>query len=361
MVNLSLCSVYFDFQILIAQRYGGISRYFFEIIPELRNLGVHCDISCFHNHNYYFADSLGIHNLGNKFVRLAEFLVNMFKAHNDTRRKKYDIIHPTYYYMSYGTNAKIIHTVHDMIPEMYHINSRLIAAKKKTLHEADRIISVSESTKRDLLNIYSDIEPEKITVVHHGASMKHIDKPAQKLSIMNGKDYVLFVGNRAGYKNFMKFFEAMKPVMNAHRDLCVLCTGGGGFTQSERELIRGYEDRIIQAGLSDDELVNAYSGALCFVFPSLYEGFGLPLLEAFACDCPVICSKSSSLPEVAGDAAEYFDGNDSDDIAGHITHVIESDSLRDDLRRRGRERLNFFDWKKTARETLKCYEEVMIS
>lgn len=359
MVSLSSCSVYFDFQILFAQRYGGISRYFRELIPELKNLGVQCDISCFHNHNYYFADDFGIHESHNKFMRLAEFCINRFMAHKHTRKGHYDIIHPTYYYMSYRTDAKVVLDIHDMIPEIYHTNERLIAAKNKTLHEADKIISVSEHTKRDLLNIYPDIEPEKICVIYRGASMTHRDNTPGKLAFMNDKDYVLFVGNRASYKNFAKFFEAMKTVMNVHRDLCVLCTGGGEFTQSEREMIHGYEDRVIQAGLSDDELVSAYSHALCFVFPSLYEGFGLPLLEAFACECPVICSNSSSLPEVADYAAEYFDGNDSDDIADKIMRVIESDALRDDLRRRGRERLKFFDWKKSAQQTLECYREAL--
>ena len=139
MANSSLCSVYFDFQILFAQRFGGISRYFYELIPELRTLGVQCDISCFHNHNYYFADTLGIYETENKFVKLSEFLINRFKAHRDTRKKHYDIIHPTYYYMSYGTGAKVVLDIHDMIPEIYHTNERLIAAKKKTLHEADKI------------------------------------------------------------------------------------------------------------------------------------------------------------------------------------------------------------------------------
>lgn len=290
-----------------------------------------------------------------------EFIVNRFMAHNHTRKTYYNIIHPTYYYMSYNTNAKVILDIHDMIPEMYHTNERLIAAKKKTLHEADRIIAVSEHTKRDLLNIYPDIESEKICVIYHGASMTHKDNIPEKLALMGNKDYVLFVGNRTGYKNFSLFFKAMKNILNIHKDLCVLCTGGGEFSQAERDLIHGYEDRVFQAGLSDSELVSAYSHALCFVFPSLYEGFGLPLLEAFACDCPVVCSRSSSLPEVADDAAVFFDAHDVDDIADKITSVIESEALRDDLKIKGRERLKFFDWKKAAMQTLDCYREAMNS
>lgn len=360
MGNSSSCNVYFDFQILFAQRFGGISRYFFELIPELSALGVTCHVSCIHNHNYYFAESLGFYD-SSVIEKTSFWFVNKFKAWYDTRKIHYDIIHPTYYYMSYGKKAKVILDVHDMIPEIYHINERLIQAKKKTLHEADKIIAVSENTKRDLLTIYPDIPPERICVIHRGASMIHRDKTPEKLSIMGNRDYVLFVGNRTGYKNFSGFFEAMKSVLFAHRDLCLLCVGGGYFTHEELDLIQGYETQVFQAGLTDDELVSAYSHALCFVFPSLYEGFGLPILEAFASDCPVLCSDSSSLPEVAGNAALYFNGNEPDDIADKIIRVIESENLRDNMKIKGRERIKLFDWKKTARDTLKLYEEAMYS
>ncbi len=361
-----MLSVYYDYQILFAQRYGGISRYFYELIPRMQSLGVECEINCIHNHNYYFADSLGIVDMSkhNKFVRLAEmgtyWFINKFKALNDTRRKHYDIIHPTYYYMSYDKRAKIVLDIHDMIPERFRTKARLITAKKKTLHEADRIISVSEYTKRDMLEIYPDIDPERVSVIYRGTMMQPQPESGRKFMRMDGRDYVLFVGNRGLYKNFARFIEAVKGIMAVHKDLCVFCAGGGAFTSEERELFGEYASRIHQAGLNDDELVDAYMNALCFVFPSEYEGFGLPVLEAFACRCPLVCANASALPEVADNAAEYFDPRDTDDIAAKILRVIEDGDLQDSLKSRGLERLKFFSWDKAAQETLKCYEEAIM-
>ena len=363
-----MLSVYYDYQILFAQKYGGISRYFYELIPRLRNLGVECDISCFHNHNYYFAEELGTVDLSelakrNRLLQSAEWrmswIVNRIKSAIDTRRKHYDIIHPTYYYISHVKKAKIVLDIHDMIPEIYNWNSRLIKAKKKTLHEADRIISVSENTKRDLLEVYPDIEPERVSVIYRGTMMQLQPESSRKFARMNGRDYVLFVGSRGTYKNFARFFEAMKGIMTVHKDLCIFCAGGGEFSCDEQAMIKGWEDRVFQGGLTDDELIDAYSNALCFVFPSEYEGFGIPVLEAFACRCPLVCARATSLPEVADYAAEYFNPRDTDDMAAKILGVLGSEDLRNSLKTRGLERLKFFSWEKAARETLKCYEEAL--
>ena len=359
-----MISVYYDFQILLGQRYGGISRYFYELIPRLESLGVECDINCIHNYNYYFKDRLGLAEMSdNKYVRVAGqgifFFVNKVNTFFDLRRKHYDIIHPTYYHMSYGRKAKIVLNVHDMIPERLHFNEPLIAAKKRTLPKADRIIAVSENSKKDLLEYYPDIEPERVSVIYHASMMNPQPESQAKFARMDGRDYVLFVGNRWLYKNFARFFEAMKGVMSVHKDLCVFCAGGGAFTDKEKSAMKGWEDRVFQGGLNDDELIDAYRNALCFVFPSEYEGFGIPILEAFACRCPIVCSGTSSLPEVAGDAAEYFDPLDVDDMAAKILDVLSDEELRTSMKARGLERLKFFSWEKSARETLKCYEEAI--
>ncbi|MBQ7221025.1 MAG: glycosyltransferase family 4 protein [Synergistaceae bacterium] len=289
-------------------------------------------------------------------------MLNKVRASVDVRRKHYDIIHPTYYNMSYGRKAKIILDVHDMIPEMYPMyrwTKKLASDKKKTLHEADRIISVSEYTKRDMLRFYPDIEPERVSVIYRGTMMQPQPESSRRFTIMDGRDYVLFVGNRRLYKNFARFFEAMKGVMSVHKDLCLFCAGGGAFTKEERAAIDGLEARVFQGGLTDDELIDAYMNALCFVFPSEYEGFGLPVLEAFACRCPLVCSHATVFPEVAGNAAEYFDPFDADDMAAKILNVLGSENLRNSLKVRGLERLKFFSWEKAARETLKCYDQAM--
>ena len=361
-------NILYDYQILLAQRYGGISRYFYELYSRIPKFGTSITIKCVHNHNYYFRKELGLVDMSgkNKFFRLSElgffWYLNKLKTLRDIKRVDYDIIHPTYYYASYlagKTRGKIILTVHDMTHEKYidkysSLNPKLIAAKKKMIYASDRIICVSENTRKDLLAFYPDVNSEKISVIYHGSSMKNVTK--RRFSRMDGRDYVLFVGDRRMYKNFANFVKAMTMILGTHKGLQVFCAGGGNFTPEEIKMFGEYSSRFHQAGLNDNELEDAYMNALCFVFPSEYEGFGIPILEAFACECPVICSSTSSLPEVAGDAAEYFDPINTEDIAAKILKVIDNETLRTKMKARGLERLKLFDWDKTARETLECYK-----
>lgn len=354
-----MLSVYYDYQIMLAQKYGGISRYMYEISSRLPALGVDVDMRCIHSQNYYFADKMGIH----KSSGLAELgmlhYVNKLMRCFDIMRKRYDIIHPTYYYATKPKRGKFLVTVHDMTHEkysgVYPVNKRVIAAKRKIIPQADRIIAVSENTKRDILQFFPSIDPAKISVIYHGASMTPKGNEPSPLH----EDYVLFVGHRGMYKNFSRFTEAMKEIMTTHKSLHVFCAGGGSFTPEEVTSFGEFAPRFHQAGLNDDELAGAYENALCFVFPSEYEGFGIPVLEAFACDCPVICANASSLPEVAGESALYFDPLDSVSIGEAIMKAVEDDTLREKLRESGRVRLNVFDWNKATRETLECYNQAM--
>ena len=350
--------VYYDYQIMIGQKFGGISRYIYEISSRRPRLGAEVRMSCIHNHNYYFAERFGLHDM----TRLKQgvfHIVNKMKRGFDLARGNYDIFHPTYYYAGKPSHGKLIVTVHDMTHEIfagkYPVSRRVIRAKRRIIPQSDRIIAVSENTKRDILRFFPETDPAKISVIYHGASMSPVSNAQRLLPY----DYVLFVGNRSMYKNFSRFTSAMKGIMSGNWDVNVLCAGGGAFTEEEISSFGEFSGRFHQAGLTDAELSQAYSGALCFVFPSEYEGFGIPILEAFAAECPVICSDASSLPEVAGDAAVYFDPCDTDDMAGKILAVIDDEGLRDELRRSGRERLAFFDWDKAARETLECYTQAM--
>ena len=322
--------VYYDYQIMIAQKFGGISRYVYEISSRLPSLGADVDLSCVHNMNYYFAEKFGLHEMS-KASRGIFHIVGKMKRFVDLKRGNYDIVHPTYYYASKPAQGKFIVTVHDMTHEIYSgkypMSERLISAKRKIIPQADRIIAVSENTKRDILKYFPEIDPSIISVIYHGASMKPVNSPQKILPY----DYILFVGNRSMYKNFARFTEAMKGIMSSNWDINVFCAGGGAFTEEEIESFGEFAGRFHQAGLSDADLLQAYSGAMCFVFPSEYEGFGIPILEAFAGNCPVVCAEASSLPEVAGGAAVYFDPLDTDDMAGKILAVIEDEGLQEEL------------------------------
>ena len=357
--------VYYDYQIMLGQKFGGISRYVHEISERLPLLGVELTMNAVHNHNYYFAERFGLHDTSGlpKILRLAELgtfhYINKAARFFDLSRGNYDIVHPTYYYADKPSKGKFIVTVHDMNHELYEgiypVSRRVIAAKKNIIPQADRIIAVSENTKRDILRFFPKINPEIISVIYHGASMPTLISSEPPLK----NDYVLFVGNRSLYKNFHRFTEAMKMIMSQRKDIHVFCAGGGKFTDDEISGFGEFSGRFHQAGLSDNELAGAYGGALCFVFPSEYEGFGIPILEAFARSCPVICAASSSLPEVAGDSAEYFDPLNIDDMAGKIQKVIDDEELRRKLSNSGRERLKIFNWDKAASETLECYKLAM--
>ena len=349
--------IYYDYQIMLGQKFGGISRYIYEISSRLPALGVDVDISCVHNHNYYFAEKFGLHKMS-KLNQAVFHYVNKMKRCFDLRRWNYDIFHPTYYYADRPSKGKFVVTVHDMTHEIYDgtypVSKRVIRAKRKIIPKADRIIAVSENTKRDILRYFPNVEPDKISVIYHGASMSPVSKKENLLPY----DYVLFVGLRSMYKNFSRFTEAMKMIMGENDDVHVFCAGGGSFTE-EVSGFGEFSGRFHQAVLSDEDLARAYSGAICLVFPSEYEGFGIPILEAFACECPVVCANASSLPEVAGDSAVYFDPLDVEDMAAKIDAVIEDKALCETLRKSGRERLKIFDWGKAARETMKCYELAM--
>lgn len=356
-----MLSVCYDYQIMLAQKFGGISRYIYEISTRLPEFGVDVSLRCLHNHNYYFAERLGLNDTSKlpKILRLAELgtfhYLNKLMRFADLHLKNYDIFHPTYYYASKPPKGKFIVTVHDMTHELYDgiypVNKRVIEAKKKIIPQADRIIAVSENTKRDILRYFPEINSDKISVIYHGASMPVTESKGSPF----GYDYVLFVGNRQMYKNFSRFTEAMKMLMSERKDVHVFCAGGGNFTDDEVREFGEFSGRFHQEGLSDERLTEAYGGALCFVFPSEYEGFGIPILEAFACNCPVVCADSSSLPEVAGESAVYFDALNAADMAEKIRSVIESEELRRKLKESGRERLKLFDWDRAASETLECY------
>ena len=351
--------VYYDYQILTDQKYGGISRYFFELSSRLEPLGIDTRIGCVRSINYYFRERFRMHGkINNRFIGKFFGALNQINALLGMR--KCDIIHPTYYryYMLGKYSGKLVVTVYDMIHEKFVGDKTTINRKNKLIHAADHIIAISESTKKDVLELYPDISPEKISVIYLGNSMPELQEAGANPI---GRKYVLFVGLRKWYKNFTRFAEAMIPILESHPELCVLCTGGGEFAGGELGAAEKLSSRFIQANLNDDDLRQAYANAECFVFPSQYEGFGIPVLESFACNCPLVCSNSSSLPEVAGDAAEYFDPLNTEEMSAKILKVIEDKDLREKLRSSGRERLKLFSWDKSAQEHLECYRHVLES
>ncbi|NOQ29772.1 MAG: glycosyltransferase [Helicobacteraceae bacterium] len=362
--------VLYDHQIFSFQKYGGISRYFHELVKNFRIVkGVKIELSLVFSNNYYISENNKgkyINFFPNKNFRYKNQIIsyiNKIKTIKKLKKQKFDIFHPTFndpYFLEYIGDKPFVFTVHDMInekfPEMFPLDS---ATKNKKLlcEKASKIIAISQNTKQDIMDIFN-IDKSKIDVVYHGNSM-HVNNDF-KLNINLPDKYILYVGSRDRYKNFEKFIVAIAKILNEEKEASVICGGGGEFTSYELELFYKLkiENRIIQFNVDDDVLAKLYSKATLFIFPSLYEGFGIPILEAFACKCPLACSNTSSLPEIAGDAAKYFDPYSEDSIYNVVKAVYKSDVVQESLIQKGLCRLEYFSWKRTIDETYKVYNSV---
>lgn len=236
---------------------------------------------------------------------------------------------------------------------------------KYSAKKAAKIFTISEFSKNDIIKTYGK-NPEDIVVTYPGIkqvssikyevlSMSEIDK---KFGIKN--PYILFVGTLQPRKNIVKLVEAFSRLKNQKMALVIVGKRGWLFDEILASPKRyGVENRVkFLDFVGDEDLPSLYKNATCFVLPSLYEGFGLPVLEAMKYGCPVILSKVSSLPEAGGDAALYFDPSDTNDITEKMEKVISSEKLRQEMIKKGYEQVKKFSWEKTARQTLKVLEEL---
>jgi glycosyltransferase involved in cell wall biosynthesis len=273
------------------------------------------------------------------------------------------IIHATYYNpikTDHGC-AKSVITVFDMIHELYpeqmSTDKGISESKRKAVLSADHVICISESTQRDLCRLI-DINPSKTSVVHLGFNTATHNPPN---CLENRRPYLLYVGNRSGYKNFTSTLNAFGRSLAIKDNFDLIAFGGGKFSGDELKAAAkaGIEPtKLIHASGSDDVLFSLYQGASAFVYPSLYEGFGLPPLEAMSLNCPVVCSNTSSLPEVVGTAAELFDPLDVESQTRALEKVLFDADRQEELARLGSERIKLFSWRRCATETLSCYKQI---
>lgn len=363
--------ILYDHQAFSMQKYGGISRYFYEIIKYNKKKDVDTvDVTTplLFSDNYYISDRKVVDYRGFFSQRKLKgryklnLIFNKFESIKLLKRQDFDIFHPTYYdpyFLKYIRNKPFILTVYDMIHErfsgMFSVNDKTSEYKKLLCNKATKIIAISQSTKKDLIEIFN-IKESKIEVVYLGNSLT-LDNNSVKKDIDLPKKYILFVGSRGVYKNFNRFIEGVSSILHSDKDLCVVCAGGGKFDSSENQLFAALKisAKVFQHTLNDNELSLFYKNALIFVFPSLYEGFGIPVLESFACDCPLVCSNTSSLPEIAGNGAEYFDPYDSKSISTTIKNVLNDNKRKQTLRQNGRDRLKIFSWERTVEKTRDIY------
>jgi glycosyltransferase involved in cell wall biosynthesis len=361
----------YDHQTFINQSYGGISRYYTilagELLKQNQDVGVFAGI---HRNNYVEdlpADVVRGYKLAKyppKTGRIFQWL-NHGISQAQMKLWQPDIIHETYYsaLSRLSTDAVRVTTVHDMIHELY--SERLLKRdrttqwKKKTFSRVDHILSISYNTKKDLIELFG-IAEDKISVVHHGVDLSKF--ATQKLKIeTTDKPYLLYVGSRGGYKNFAGFVKAFASSSQLKANFDVIAFGGGQFNSAEHSLIRqlGFNTtHVRQVSGGDQKLTQLYANATAFVYPSLYEGFGLPPLEAMAAGCPVVSSNTSSMPEVVRNAGEYFDPNDIESIRTAIEQVVFTEDLRRNLITAGYENIKNFSWQKSSTQTLGIYQKL---
>lgn len=363
--------VAFDHQIFTIQTYGGISRYYTILAEGLFRQQQDVRIFAGFHRNHYLSEQTVNLVKGRRINKYAPKSGRIFQWLNHAISQPLlklwqpDIIHETYYSTlpTLRTNAIRVTTVYDMIHELFaeqfSKSDNTTQWKKAAFERVDHIISISHSTKRDLVQLFG-IDEQKITVVHLGVDLTAFKENRSVLSRFD-RPFVLYVGGRGGYKNFVGFLNAFAGSAGLMSELDVIAFGGGRFNVVELQLIKklGFkENQVRQVGGSDDVLSALYRQAIAFVYPSLYEGFGLPPLEAMASGCPVVSSNTSSIPEVVRESGVYFDPRNIAEMQSAIEKVVFSDDLKKDLVFSGYKNIEQFSWQKCTSETLSVYKRL---
>ncbi|MHB8845794.1 MAG: glycosyltransferase family 4 protein [Nitrospirota bacterium] len=364
-----MMNVLYDHQIFAMQRFGGVSRYFYELISRLRTrddialslfLGAHINEYGLEQFHSSYRRSWGWKHRPMPTASPLFSIFNRAIFRSFFTPEEQEIYHQTYYSIHHATaRCKRVVTVYDMIherrPTDFPSRDRTIAAKKESVTRADAIICISQSTKSDLLRYYH-LPEDRIRVIYLANSLTCAVVSPRAVQV----PYILYVGLRGGYKNFSLLASAFASSERLRRNYTLICFGGGDFTSKERTQFHslGIAGSVDHYSGPDELLANLYAYASVFVYPSLFEGFGIPPLEAMHFGCPVLASNTSSIPEVVGDGGLYFDPTAPDDLRQKLEDLLGNDSLRDELRSRGRAQERKFSWDVCAQETAELYRTI---
>jgi len=364
--------VLYDHQVFSLQNAGGGSRYYYQLARYLSNVP---DVStnlllCSNDTVYPFTQlasaNVRVISFGNTLLPGGQrYVANEFLASCIVPfLGKMDVYHPTHHrVMPLVRACRIVATHHDCtherFPHGFRYLDKVLRAKKLLYDRADVIICVSEASRKDLLNFYA-VEEAKTRVIYHGvSSLSRCQEAAERLRARLRRDYVLFVGRRGLYKNFAGLLKAFHETrLSDSFDL--LAVGGGPLTSAESALIASLNlsESVINIPMASDEiLAESYAGAKVFVYPSLWEGFGFPPLEAMSFGCPVVATNASSIPEVCQDAPFYFEADDPDSFNRALLKAIDDEEARWRASARGREVAAQYRWEKCGEETLALYRE----
>jgi len=357
----------FDHQTFTLQKYGGVSRYFSRLAAALGQLGQTVGIFAPYYQNRYldelpanmiYGQAVKNYPLQTKRLVLA---YNHWAAKRAIQQWQPTIVHETYFSHKATTPplCPTVVTIHDMIhelyPEHFYVWDKTSRCKKQAIQRAAHVICVSENTRQDVIRLLG-IPEEKLSVVHHG--IDHLSLPASQPH--EDRPYLLYIGHRNGYKNFAAFVQAFAASRFLRQNFSIIAFGANPLSRQERLFITGQglaETAVKQVNGDDTRLVQLYQNASAFIYPSLYEGFGIPPLEAMANHCPVIASNTSSIPEVLGDAAAYFDPLSLENMREVMEATLSCTQSLDLLKNKGSARARQFSWQRCAEETLAIYQK----
>lgn len=379
--------VLYDTQCFDMQKIGGVSRYFFELMKYQREHNT-LIFPYEYTDNVYLIESQfndfkkSLNDYSN-FLTGLDFkgkwrlyqLINKLchpKTNKDYNKEKtiellqnqdFDVFHPTYYdsyFLDYLGNKPFVLTIHDMIHEKYpefYIGAGEIKNKKLLAEKATKIIAISESTKKDIIDIYGKEYESKIEIVYHGSSLKTSHTKEIDFKAKFGK-YILFTGSRNAYKNFYSTVHFMSDFLRDN-NMNLVCTGSS-FSAQELKYFSdiNISDRIKHHFAKETEFYDLYNQAECFIFPSYYEGFGIPVLEAFECKVPCILANASCFREIGGDACLYFNPKSKEELVKTLECATDSEN-RKKMIEAGIARLQSFSWEKTAFQTDSIYRSVL--
>ena len=353
----------------------GVGNYSFNLIREFQRLRPDFDYTFYYG---YFSKRLKYYPRDNKaFYYAKEFIKKIPRLSSYGRDVKNTIVffNPKKYDLYFEPNfipleiraEKTVATVYDFSfhhhPE-WHPKERILDFSKNffnRIKKADCIITISKYVEKEALEILGD-ENCRIVTIYPGLNDIFKANEDKKIYARPSENYILFVGSIEPRKNLVSLLKAYVLLPEyIKKDFRLLLVGFKGWENREiRELLDKLKGAVVYLGYVDNEkLAELYRKASCFVYPSYYEGFGLPPLEAMACGCPVVVSDVSSLPEVCGDAACYVEPSSAESIAEGMHKVLDDESLRQSMIQRGLERARLFSWEKSAEEHLKLFGEVL--
>lgn len=345
---------------------SGIGNYIHVLVTHLPQQGRNVEVMTFTDDFQMHKDSF-LNMYMNRFKRI---IYNVFFLPIWLHKNDIDIFHnPSNTKVPLWSACRVVSTIHDIIPHVYstfYLNSWLARVYyetmiRVTIKRSDIIITISEFSKQELMRVYG-VLPNKIRVIPQACSSACRVLPKKEIQAVEEKyklfrPYIMTIGGSEYRKNVKTVLEAYNKRFAATYDIVVI--GGAWKNVDLSEMYHEQRGVHFFQGISDEDLIGLYNGAAVFVFASLYEGFGLPLLEAMNCGTPVLAAKSSCLSEVAGNAAEYFEPLDIDALCCALENVLSNKVLQKDMVNRGFVRSKLYNWDKTVAMTYEVYQEAL--